>query len=127
MAIPQGTRSDSSEPGEFHIHRLSARLGAEQIEDVVRRYKAGGSARSLAAEFGVAPSALIRLLRERNVVVRRQTITPEQEEQMARDYETGMTVAKIKDKHGISYGAVLRTLHRMGVEMRAKAPRRKSE
>lgn len=126
LAIPQGPRSDSSEPVDFQIHRLSARLSAEQIEHVVKRYEAGESARSLAAEFGIAPSALIRLLRERNVVVRRQAITPDQEETMARDYESGMTVAELKEKHGISHGAVLRALHRLGVEMRAKAPRRKT-
>jgi len=126
LAIPQGPRSNPSEPGDFQIHRLSARLSAKQIEDVIRRHEAGESARSLAAEFGIAPSALIRLLRERNVVVRRQTVTPDQEEMMARDYEAGMTVAELKEKHGISHGAVLRALHRLGVEMRAKAPRRKS-
>ncbi len=126
LAIPQGTREASSEPMGFQIHRLSSRLTPEQIVDVVRRYEAGESARALAAEFGVASSALIRLLRERRVVVRRQTVTPEQEDLMVRDYKAGMTVAEIKDKHGISHGAVLRSLHRMDVEMRAKAPRRKS-
>jgi hypothetical protein len=126
LAIPQGARRDPSEAVDFQIHRLSARLSAEQIENVVLRYESGESARSLASDFDVATSALIRLLRERNVVVRRQTITPEQEQMMARDYESGMTVAELKDKHGISHGAVLRALHRLGVEMRAKAPRRKS-
>ena len=126
MAIPQGTREAPSEPAEFQIHRLSARLSGEQIDDVVRRYEAGESARTLATEHGVAPSALIRLLRERNVVVRRQVITPNQEEMMARDYEAGMTVAELKEKHSISHGAVLRALHRLEVEMRAKAPRKKS-
>jgi hypothetical protein len=99
LAIPQGSREAPSEPMEFQIHRLSARLTAEQISDVLRRYEAGESARALAAEFGVASSALVRLLRERRVVVRRQTVTPEQEELMG---------------------------HRLGVEMRAKAPRAKS-
>jgi hypothetical protein len=126
LAIPEDPRDATSEPAEFQIHRLSARLSAEQIEDVVRRYEARESARTLAAEFGVAPSALLRLLRERNIVVRRQVITQDQEELMARDYEAGMTVAELKEKHRISHGAVLRALHRLGVEMRAKAPRRKS-
>ena len=126
LAIPQATREASCEPTEFQIHRLSARLSSEQIQDVVRRYEGGESARALATEYDVATSALIRLLRERNIVVRRQTITPEQAELMAREYEAGRTVAEIKDKHGISHGAVLRALHRSGVEMRAKAPRKKS-
>ena len=44
---------------------------------------------------------------------------------MARNYAAGMTVAELKDKHGVSHGAVLRALHRAGVEMRAKAPRKR--
>lgn len=125
--MPQGPREAPSELTEFQIHRLSARLRAEQIEDVVRRYEAGESARTVAAESSVAPSSLLRLLRERNVVIRRQIVTPDQEELIARDYEAGLTIAEIETKHGLSHGAVLRALHRMGVEMRAKAPRRKSD
>jgi len=125
LAIHQGTREAPSEPAEFQIHRLSSRLSTEQIDDVVQRYEAGESARMLATESGVAPSALLRLLREKNVVVRQQIVTPDQEVAMTQDYEAGMTIAELKEKHGLSHGAVLRALHRVGVEMRAKAPRRK--
>ena len=72
LAEPQGPREAPSELTESQIHRLSARLRAYQIEDVVHRYKAGESARTLATESGVAPSALLRLLRERNIVVLRK-------------------------------------------------------
>jgi len=40
--------------------------------------------------------------------------------------ESGMTTAELAKKHQLSQGAVLRALHRVGVEMRPKAPRRKS-
>ena len=106
---------------------LSALLSAKQIEDVVRRYEVGQSARTLAAKSGVAPSALLRLLRERNVVVRQQVVTPDQEQLMAREYEGGVTMAELETKHGLSHGAVLRALHRSGAEMRAKKPRKKSK
>ena len=126
LAVPHATREASCEPTEFQIHRLSARLSSEQIRDVVRRYEGRESARALAAEYDVATSALIRLLRERNIVVRRQTITPKQAELMAREYEAGKTMAELEKQHGISHRAVLRALHRSGVEMRAKTPRKKS-
>jgi hypothetical protein len=105
LAEPRGSREAPSEPTEFQIHRPSTRLSAEQIDDVVQRYEARESARTLAAESGVAPSALLRLLRERNVVVRRQVVTPDQEETMARDYEAGMTMAELEEKRGLSHGA----------------------
>ena len=111
---------------KYQVHRLSSRLSVEQVGEIIRRYEAGESARSLASKLDVAPSALIRLLRERNVVVRRQVVTEEIEQAMAQGYEAGMTMAELEDKHGISHGAVLRALHRAGVEMRAKAPRKKS-
>jgi DNA-directed RNA polymerase specialized sigma24 family protein len=126
LAIPQGLREAPSEPTELQIHRLSARLSTEQIGEVVKRYEAGKSARALAPEFGISPPALLRLLRERNVIVRQQVVTPDQEPAMAREYEDGMKTAELEAKHGLSHGAVLRALHRSGVEMRAKAPRRKS-
>jgi hypothetical protein len=126
LAQIQGSREPSSKPAEFRVHRLSARLSPETIGQIVGRYETGESARSLAQEFTLAPSALLRLLREQNVVVRQQVVSPELEQVMAREYEAGLTVAELKDKHGFSHGAVLRSLHRAGVEMRAKAPRKKS-
>ena len=125
LARELGGTEASPAPVGYRAHQLSSRLSAEQIAEIVRRYEAGDSARTLAAEFDVASSALLRLLREKNVVIRRQVITPEQEGLMARDYEDGMTVAELREKHGVSHGAVLRALHHAGVEMRAKAPRRK--
>jgi Mor family transcriptional regulator len=124
LAQIQGSRESPSEPGEFRVHRLSARLSTNTVDQIVLRYETGESARSLAQEFEIAPSALLRLLREQNVVVRQQVVSPELEQLMARDYEAGLTVAELKDKYAISHGAVLRALHRAGLEMRAKAPRK---
>jgi RimJ/RimL family protein N-acetyltransferase len=84
------SQNPSSEEPSYQIHRLSARPSTDQIDGIVQRYEAGESARSLASECDIAPSALIRLLRERNVVVRQQVVTSDQEEMMARDYEAGM-------------------------------------
>ena len=125
LAQPGKPKEAPSAVPSYQVHKLSARLSTDQIDEIVRRYGTGESARLLATELGVAPSALLRLLRERNVVVRRQVITPEQKDLMARNYAAGMTVAELKDKHGVSHGAVLRALHRAGVEMRAKAPRKR--
>lgn len=90
----------------------------------MRRYEAGESARSIAEKYGVAASALIRLLRENNVVVRRRRITDNEARAMARDYEAGTTMADLEDKYRLSHGTVYRALHRVGVETRASAPRK---
>ena len=127
LAEPQGSQRPSGEPTKFQIHRLSARLGPDLIEDAVRRYEVGESARSLASELQIAPSALLRLLRERNVVVRARFVTPEQEKEMARCYDAGMTMVELEVNHGFSHNAVLRALRRAGVDMRGKGRRKRSE
>lgn len=117
--------STQPEPPAFKLHRLEARLGPEAVTEVVRRYESGESATVIAKDLDVAPSALIRLLRKQNVVVRRQVVTGDKTQQLAREYEAGATMAELEQKHQLSHGAVLRALRRVGVQMRAKAPRRK--
>lgn len=126
LAESSATREVDRAPIEYRAHQLSNRLSAEQVDEIIQRYSSGESARSLANKLDVAPSALIRLLRERNIVVRRQVVTEEIEQAMVQGYEVGTTMVELEAKYGFSHGAVLRALHRAGVEMRARAPRRKS-
>jgi len=115
-----------SETTEFKVHRLSARLNAELIDNVIQRYESGESARSLATEIGIAPSALLRLFRERNVTVQPRFVTPEQGQAMAKDYTAGMTVVQLEAKYRFSHNAVLRALRNAGVEMRPTGRRKNS-
>lgn len=126
LAEPQGRRKPIVEPTKFQVHRLSARLNPDLIQGVVERYEAGESARSLAVEIGIATSALLRLFRERKVVVRPRFVTPEQDKQLARDYTAGMTLVELEAKHGLSHNAVLRALRRGAVEMRGQGRRKTS-
>ncbi|MEV8339697.1 hypothetical protein [Leucobacter sp. NPDC077196] len=112
---------------QFQVHNIGDRLGQEKVREILRRYGEGESARSLAQEYGVAPSALVRLLRENNVVVRRKVVSPETKALLVKEYEEGATVAELEDRHQLSHGSVLRALHRAGVQMRAKAPRQKKQ
>lgn len=61
LAHQREPQEAQAEPPTYQVHRLEARLGAKQVGDLVRRYETGESARSLATEYDVAPSALIRL------------------------------------------------------------------
>lgn len=110
----------------FQAHNIADRLGAEKVSEILWRYQTGESARSLAQEHDVAPSALVRLLRDNNVTVRRKVVSAETKALMVREYEAGATVAELEDRHQLSHGSVLRALHGAGVAMRAKAPRRRA-
>jgi len=127
LATP-GERGNGSNP-EFSLRSqpLPRRLGPKKVTDIMQRYEAGESARSLADRHGVATSALIRLLRENNVVVRKRKVTDAETRRMAKDYEAGATMRELEAKYGLSHGAVSRALHRSGVKTRASAPRRKRD
>lgn len=59
---------------------------------VAARYAAGETSTALAAEYGVAKSTILRLLRENRVVVRRQPLTTEQVSEAVRLYESGLSL-----------------------------------
>lgn len=109
----------------YRAQALSLRLSPETVAEIVRRYEEGESARSLAETHGVAASALVRLLRENNVVVKKRKVTDAEARRMAKEYEAGATVREIEAKYALSHGAVLRALHSTQVTMRAKAPRKR--
>jgi len=71
----------------FSNQSIAVRLSAETVEEIVHRYRTGRSATSLAKELGVAPSALLNLMRERQVVIRKHGFTAERAAVLAREYE----------------------------------------
>lgn len=124
LASPGNRDDGSSTLPLYRAQTLSLRLSPETVVEIVRRYQEGESARSLAETHGVAASALVRLLRENNVVVKKRKVTGVEARRMAKEYEAGATMREIEAKHQVSHGAVLRALHREGVTMRARAPRK---
>lgn len=107
------------------MHSIADRLGQEKVSEILRRYGTGESAAALAREHSVSTSALIRLLRENNVVMKRTPIDAALATRMAKEYEAGATIAELEVKHRRSHGAVMRAMQRQDVAMRAEAPRRK--
>lgn len=109
----------------YRAQALSLRFSPETVAEIVRRYEEGESARSLAETHGVAASALIRLLRENNVVVKKRKVTDAEARRMATEYQAGATMREIEAMFGLSHGAVSRALHRTGVPLRPSAPRKR--
>lgn len=121
-----GDREDgSSKAGSYRARALTKRFAQATLAEIVRRAKAGESARSLAKAFEVAPSAMTKLLRDRGVTPTKRIVTDDETAVLTQEYEAGATMRQLEAKHGLSHGAVFRALHRSGVETRAKAPRRR--
>jgi len=126
LAVPGDRGGDTATPTTYRTHSLSKRLGAKKVVDIVRRYEAGESARSLSQEHGVSTSAVVNLLRDSSVVVKKRRVTDAEARRIAQDYQAGATMRELQAKYELSHGAVSRALHRLDVEMRARAPRRKT-
>lgn len=72
----------------------------------------------------MASSALTRMLKAQGVELTKRKVSDTEVATLAKEYEAGATIRELEDRHELSHGAVLRSLHRVGVEMRAKAPRK---
>ena len=103
-----------------HVHKLTSRLGVEACDLICERYEAGGSASSLARQYGVSRNAILNLVRARNIVVRGRAISNEQLQRMVELYESGQPIAAIQISVGASYGAVRRALLGAGTRMRPR-------
>ena len=85
---------------------------------IAERYVAGETSVTLAAEFGVAKSTVLKLLRDRNVVVRRQPMTPEQVADAQRLYEMGQSLSQISTQMAIPQDTIRLALKAAGVQLR---------
>lgn len=121
LADSEGERTVIARP---QTHKLGQRLGEERCAEIAERYEAGETAQALADEFDVARSALVNLLRSRNIVVRRRALTEKQIKGLRRAYEAGATIAALETETGVPHGTIQRALKSAGVEMRPRGGNR---
>lgn len=71
------------------------RLSGEDQAVVVARYKDGVTSAALAADFGVAKSTILRILRDARIGVRHQSMTTDQVSDAARLCESGLSLSQV--------------------------------
>ena len=98
--------------------RRSPRLTSSQVDEVIRRYRAGDIIRVIAAELMVDRVTVMRYLRIHGVVTRRRPLTPEQVDRAAAAYLGGSSLARIGDELSVDSSTVWRALIKIGVQMR---------
>lgn len=96
--------------------RLDRRLIEQTIRSIVAAYEAGATSRQLAAEYDIARSSLITLLRRRGVSVRHRRLTAEEMTEMIRLYESGLSQVAIADMFGRHTSVVWHVLERAGLK-----------
>lgn len=94
----------------------------EARHDVVTRYEAGETSTALAAEYGVAKSTILGILRANNVVVRRQSLEPAVIVEAARLYEAGLSLSQVAARLKINQETMRTAIIGAGVKIRAARP-----
>jgi DNA invertase Pin-like site-specific DNA recombinase len=112
--------SRTAAPPSRTIYRIDRRLGAEKIAAIVAHYQAGATARSIANEHNVSHTALVQLLRDAGVSIRRQALTKEQTATISDLYQRGASTYEIAQATGIPKSTVGRLLNKAGVQMRTR-------
>ncbi len=109
-----------SVPGEVQsLKRLSRRLNAEEVRTLVSGYKAGGTVKGLAREFGVHHTTVRRMLDRAGV--ERRKVMPLNDAELtlaAQLYGQGLTIAQVGEALNRRYQTMRRELLRAGVVMR---------
>lgn len=98
--------------------KLTVRLTAEVQAEIVVAYQTGEHSTVLARRYGVSKTALLELLREAGVQLRRQPMTPEQIEQARQLYERGLSLSQASGQLGIHQDTIRLALKRAGVTLR---------
>jgi len=100
------------------VARRWKRLAPSERVLVAERYEAGETSIALAGEYGVAKSAILSILREGNVVVRRQPLTPTEVSQAAALYESGRSLSQVAAQMSLKQDTIRLALKARGVRLR---------
>lgn len=101
-------------------HRFRRRLDESARRQIVAKYRQGATAKAIADSYGISKTALIALLRDAGVAIRRQPLSEDQLAHIVRRYEAGDSIYAIERATGIPKSSVGRALNVAGVNMRQR-------
>ena len=99
-------RGFSSTPVKASRRALDLRLGPDQLDVIVARYKAGETTTALAREYAISHSSILRLFKQRGVQTRVRGLTPEKEREVLRLRAQGLIIREVAKQVGCSYDGV---------------------
>lgn len=115
----ESTPPSSTLPQPAHIHAAERRLGKEKMQALVERCESGLPARLVAAEFDVALSTVLRLVRRRGGEVRTHgKVTAEIVNKAGQLYGEGLSVQRIATRLDVPKSSLLRAMKDSGMVLR---------
>lgn len=94
------------------------RLNEEQVQQLIAGYEAGATVYELGERFGISRQTVGRILKQREVTMRRQGLAPEKVDEAVSLYESGWSLARIGDHLGVDHTTVWNRLRERGLRMR---------
>lgn len=96
----------SSNPVKASRRALDLRLGPDQLDAIVARYKAGETTTALAREYAISHSSILRLFKQRGVQARVRGLTPDKKREVLRLRTEGLIIREVAKRVGCSYDTV---------------------
>jgi len=94
------------------------RLGDEVIQQLASEYEAGDTTLVLMERYGLSKTAVLKVLRDNDVVIRRQPLTQEQVSEAIRLYTSGSSLARVASQMSLPSESIRRALDSAGVKRR---------
>lgn len=105
---------------------LRRRLEPALVTEIVEKYQSGATIPALCIEYLVSKGALLKLLRDEGVRLRRQPLSDKQLHVASLPYEAGESLSAIAAHFSLSPGGVRGALLRAGTELRPRGGTRKT-
>jgi hypothetical protein len=110
----------SSETGFRTARHVQRRLNIDEVDDLVRRYRAGAKVGELAANFGVHRDTVSEILDRQGIARRQKGLAPELLSELIALYRSGSSLATIGAKMSVDPGTVALALRRAGTPLRPR-------
>jgi hypothetical protein len=105
--------------GSGTVHKLDQRLEPVVVAKLIAEYEAGTSTTQLAALFELSKGAVLTLLHEAGVPMRRRPLTDQELADARQLYESGLSLVAVGERIGRHHTTVHLSLRRAGVVRRA--------
>lgn len=102
------------------VHAIERRLEASVVEKLVQDYEAGVPTTQLTKKYDIGKGTVLKLLRDHDVRVRRQGLSPAEIAEAIDLYTAGWSFAKIEAKFGHAHTLIREALLVAGVTMRPR-------
>ena len=99
-------------------HKLDQRLSSDLIAELVASYEMGAPTTQLTGRYGLSKGAVLKLLRESGVSIRRQPLTPQQIADAMSLYASGLSLVQVGERLGSHPTTVRSAFKRFGVPRR---------